>query len=176
MKVYKIGCVVGVSFEDGLGLEVGFGNGGVVVVWVVFVEVDWVVKDKCVEGVVWGGGGFGEYGGCEVVGGVGVVVIEDGMLLFVEVGVVGGVEEECVVFEGVVGMGSVGCYCCFVVVLEVGVDIRKIDEDGDVERFEFVFGVNVREFEKLGWVVGVVGENDFFWGVGRFGGFFGFSG
>lgn len=175
-KAHKTSRVAGVSLEDGPGPEVGLGNGGVTVARVVPVEVDRAAKDKRVEGAVRGGGGLGEHGGREAVGGVGAAVTEDGTLPFVKAGVVGGVEEERAVLEGVVGTGSAGCHRRLVVVLEVGADTRKIDEDGDVERFELVLGANARELEKLGRVVGAAGENDLSRGAGRPGGSLGSSG
>lgn len=80
--------------------------------------------------------------------------------------------ESCWVVYGGVECGYVDWVWGFEydVILKVLIDIFELGNDRDVVFFESSFGINIRNYEKLGWFKWFGGDNDFFFGfdcVGR---------
>lgn len=124
MKGDIVSGVVWVSFEDCLGELIVFDCGIDGVVREVVLEVDRFIEGKDVEFVFFSCVVLIVYCGCWVWGGVDVMVFCDGGVLFVKIWVFIGVNGECVVIEVREVMWSVVLYGDFIVVLEVGVDVR----------------------------------------------------
>jgi hypothetical protein len=153
------GVVAGVSLEDGPGEEVVDGGGVDAVVGEVAAEVDRATEGEDVPVVVLGDAGLVEHVGTETGGSVETAVAKDGGVVALDAGV------GRVTLEGATVQSREIVLDCaldgdLVVVLEVGTDTGKVDNDGDVELLQLIGRTNTRELEKLGRVVCTTGNDD----------------
>jgi hypothetical protein len=153
-------CVVArVGLEDRPGEPVVVGRGVDAVAGEVTAEVDGAAEDEEIELVVLGYAGLVEHGGTDAGGGVDAAVAEDGCLPTLQALVLGAAVESAAAECDEVG-GSFALDVDLVVVLEVGADTGKVDDDGDVKLLKLGGGTDTAELEELRRVVGSAGDDD----------------
>lgn len=159
------GVVAGVSLENGPGEEVVHGGGVDAVVGEVAAEVDGATEGEDVPVALLGDAGLVEHGGSETGGGVDAAVAEDGGVVALDAGV-GGVALECAAVEGAEVVLDLSLNADLVVILEVGADTGKVDNDGDIELLQLLGRTNTGKLQQLGRVVGSSSNDDFARGLG----------
>ena len=153
-------CVVAeVGLEDRPGEPVVVGGGVDAVAGEVTAEVDRTAEDEEVEVVALGDAGLVEHGGADAGGGVDAAVAEDGCLPALQALVLCAAVESAAAECDEVG-GSFALDVDLVVVLEVGADTGKVDDDGNVELLKLVGGTDTAELEELRRVVCSAGDDD----------------
>ena len=152
--------VAGVGLEDCPGEPVVVGGGVDAVVGEVTTEVDRATENEEVEVVALGHARLVEHGGADTGGGVDATVAVDRRVPAVEALVLGtAVESAAIECDEV--RGSLALDVDLVVILEVGANTGKVDDDGDVELLKLVGRTDTTELEELRRVVGTTGDNHF---------------
>jgi hypothetical protein len=160
-------CVVArVSLEDRPGEPVMVGSCVDTVTGEVATEVDRATENEDVELVVLGDSRLVEHSGANTRGGVDATVTEDRIVEARQALVLGAAVEPAAV-ESAEVRGSFALDVDLVVVLEVGADTGKVNDDGDVELLQLVGRADTAELEKLRRVVGSTGDDDFAGSSGR---------
>ena len=152
--------VAGVGLEDCPGEPVVVGGGVDAVVGEVTTEVDGATEDEEVEVVLLSDAGLGEHGGADTGGGVDATIAVDRSVPAIEALVISTAVESAAIECDEVG-GSLALDVDLVVILEVGANTGKVDDDGDVELLKLVGRTDTTELEELRRVVGTTGDNHF---------------
>jgi hypothetical protein len=153
-------CIVArVSLEDCPGEPVMVGGSVDTVAREVTAEVDRATEDKDVKVVVLSDTGLVEHGGANTRGGVDTTVAENRLVEAIKALVLGTAVKGTTVECGEV-RGSFALDVDFVVVLQVGANTGKIDDDGNVKLLELVGGTHTAQLEQLGRVVCSTGDDD----------------
>ena len=116
-------------------------------------------KDKDVKVVVLGDTGLVEHGGANTGGRVDTTVAENRLVEAIEALVLGTAVKSTTVECGEI-RGSFALDVDLVVILQVGANTGKIDNDGNVKLLELVGRTHTTQLEQLGRVVCSTGDND----------------
>jgi hypothetical protein len=135
------------------------GSGVDAVVGEVTTEVDGATEDKEIEVILLGDAGLVEHGGADTGGGVDATVAVDGCVPAVEALVISTAVESAAIEGDKVGR-SLALDVDLVVILEVGANTGKVDDDGDIELLKLVGRTDTAKFEELGRVVGTARDDD----------------
>lgn len=153
-------CIVArVSLEDCPGEPVMVGSSIDTVAREVTAEVDGATEDKDIKVIVLGDTGLVEHGGADTGGGVDATVTEDRLVEAVQTLVLGTAVKSTAIECGEIG-GSFALDVDFVVVLQVGANTGKIDNDGNFKLLELVGRTHTAQLEQLGRVVCSTGDDD----------------
>jgi len=153
-------CIVArVGFEDRPGEPVVVGGGVDAVAGEVAAEIDGAAKDEQVELVALRDARLVEHGGADAWGGVDATVAEDILIPALQALVLGSAVESAAVECNEV-RGSFALDVDLVVVLEVGANAGKVDNDGNVELLELVGGTDTAELQELRRVVCSTRDDD----------------
>jgi hypothetical protein len=147
-----------VGLEDGPGEPVVVGSGVDAVVGEVTTEVDGATEDEEIKVVLLSDAGLVEHGGADTGRGVDATVAVHGRVPTVQALVLGTAIESAAIECGEV-LGSLTLDVDLVVVLEVGTNTGKVDNDGDVKLLELVGGTDTAELEELRRVVSATGDD-----------------
>ena len=153
-------CVVAwVSLENCPGEPVVVGSGIDTVAGEVPAEVDGATEDEDVKFVALGDAGLVEHGGTDTGGGVDATVAEDRGLPALQALVLGtAVESAATECDEV--RGSFALDVDLVVVLKVGANAGKVDNNGNVKLLELAGRTDTAELEELRRVVCSTGDDD----------------
>jgi hypothetical protein len=147
------GVVARVSLEDGPGEPVVVGGGVDTVAREVAAEVDRTTEDEEIEVIVFGDAGLVEHGSADTGGSVDATVSENGLVPALQALVLGTAVESAAIECNEI-RGSFALYVDLVVVLKVGANTGKVNDDRDVKLLELFGGTDTTELEELGRVVG----------------------
>jgi hypothetical protein len=153
-------CIVArVSLEDCPGEPVMVGGSVDTVAREVAAEVDGATKDEDVKVIVLGDTGLVEHGGADTGGGVNATVAEDRLVEAIQTLVLGTAVKRTAIECGEI-RGSFALDVDLIVILQVGTNTGKINNDGNVKLLELVGGTNTAQLEQLGRVVCSTGDDD----------------
>jgi hypothetical protein len=155
-----------VGLEDGPGEPVVVGSCVDTVAGEVSTEVNRATEDEDVELIVLGDGRFVEHGCANTGRRVDATVAEDRVVEALQALVLGAAVEPAAV-ESAEVRGSFALDVDLVVILEVGANTGKVDDDGDVELLQLIGGTDTAELQELRGVVGSAGDDDLARSSGR---------
>jgi hypothetical protein len=150
--------VAGVGLEDGPGEPVVVGGGVDAVLGEVTTEVDGSTENEKIKVVLLSDAGLVEHGGADTGGGVDATVAIDGRVPAVQALILGAAVESAAI-ECREVFGSFALDVDLVVVLEVGANTGKVDDDGNIKLLELVGGTDTTELEELRRVVSTTGND-----------------
>jgi len=153
-------CVVArMSLEDCPGEPVVVGGGVDTVAREVTAEVDGATEDEEVKLIALSDAGLVEHSGADTRGGVDTAVAENRLVEALQALVLGtSVESAAVECDEV--RGSFALDIDLVVVLEIGADTGKVDNDGNVKLLKLVGGTDATELQELRRVVCATRNDD----------------
>jgi hypothetical protein len=122
-------------------------------------EVDGATEDEDVELVALGNTGLVEHGSTDTRGGVNATVTKDGVVVALQALVLVTAVKSTAIEGGEI-RGSFALDVDFVVILQVGTNTGKIDNDGNVKLLELVGWAHTAQLEQLGRVVCSTGDDD----------------
>lgn len=159
LELHGAGVVARVGLEDGPGEPVVLARGVDAVTGEVATEVDGPAEDEGVPLVVLRGGALVVHGGGEAGGRVQAMVAQDGVLPALEAFIGWAFVEGAAIQGGEVVLDR-ALDRDLVMVLKVGSNTRRVDDDGDAKLLELVGRTDSAELQDLRGVVDATGNDD----------------